>query len=152
MSKKIQKYSSCWEYRENETCDYKIIMTVGNEKNMFLFPFENQIGYRDKNKEFKTFDENTVTDMFGYHSSMKDVNGVDFVGFSYIYGGKVIGEIPSYWNGDKIKFLTKELNSFPKAEKIFLNLLIDDDNRICIPEKLHNLRFDMEKYCQIKES
>ena len=148
-----KKYFGCWEYRENQNSDYKIIMTVGNEKNMFRFPYENQFGYRDKNNEFTLFDNSTVTDMFGVYSTTKDIFGDDFVGFSCIYGGKIIGEIPSYWKGDNIKSLTKNLNEFPKSKKVYINCLVNDRTGERInPDKLYRLRFNLEKYCQITES
>ena len=153
--KKSVLYFSCWEYRENKNSDYKIIMSVGNKNDMFKFPFENKFGYRNKKGEYIPFNESIITDMYSISSIMRDYDNSDYVGFSFLYGGKITNEIPSYWVGDNVKYLTKDLSTFQKSKKEYLESCFfkkDNYHIRFISKRLQNLHYDLEKYCQVTET
>jgi hypothetical protein len=138
-----QTYFSCWEYRENETDEYKIILSLFNnkDKDMFLFPYENKFGHRSE--YFIPNNDKIKIDMFGLLSICKKEYGQDFIGFSFICGGDIIGEIPSHWKGDKVKLLTKKLPDD--------NISIDFNPKTFFYD-MSNLYNEMKSFCRFTET
>jgi hypothetical protein len=95
-----KKYFGCFEYRKDKDSEYQIIISLCNRYDkMFKFPIKN-----------------IPCDPFGIYSQFNcfvDVKEENFVGCNFLYGGEVTGEIPSYWVGDKIKVLSKNVSEFP---------------------------------------
>jgi len=152
------KYFSCWEYRENGNDDFKIILYETSKKKMFRFPYENMFCYKDKNNKLNPLNESIVIDMFGRYPHEREIAAIkgysfnqNYVGFSFLAGGKIIAEIPSYWVGKKVKLLTKDLSSFPKSNKPCLTGLISREG-IFSADRIRRLFFDLEKYCIINET
>jgi hypothetical protein len=104
-------YFSCWEYREDKTSEYKTILSLFDDyEAMFLsFPYENKFGHRGKDLSFIPNNSEIQVDGFGFLSFGRTECGRDYVGFTFLYGGMITRKIPSYWEGDKVKVLTKKL-------------------------------------------
>ena len=134
------KYFSCWEYRENEIGDYKVILSLCKHKNLFRFPFEEYFGYRKKNGEFifndKSMSEkNCVSSMFGITRLNRIKKNIDYTGFCFLFGGQISGEISSNWTGEgNVKDW--------KGEEIIISPFFG----------MGNLREDLETFCVIRES
>ena len=132
------KYFSCWEYRENVNSDYKIILSVCNEKMKFRFPYENIFGYRDMENKFFFYDdsiEKTIElRMFGLFTLERIINQIDYIGFSYLFGGEINGQVSPNWiDNGTIKLW--------KGGEITLSPFFGQGN----------LRKDLETFCQITD-
>jgi len=163
-----KKYFGIWEYREDESSDYGIIMNICN-----------------KDKMFKFHKKNIPCDTFGISS----YNNENFIGCQFLFGGKIINEIPSYWIGDDVKTLTKRIDEFyiPNWNEYLLNIpttmkittkyghyllskgirnkdeffvsvknfnqsKIENMKNEFVTNRLNILEFELEKYCFVTES
>jgi hypothetical protein len=143
--KKEKKYFGCWFYREDNSEPVTILSLHNKYGDMFNFPYEQKFGERNKRGEFCPNNDSIVMDMFGMNSFGKQPHyGILYLntpekvieycneqskltGFSFHYGGKIDGEIPSYWEGGNIKILTKNISGL-------------------------ELRRNLETFCEIRES
>ena len=144
MSRKNEKtYFGCWFYREDNSKPVTILSLHKKYDDMFHFCYEDKFGHRDKKGEFIPNNDSIITCMFGVYSFGKlphygllmSKDSIEnyckeqskLTGFSFHYGGRIIGKIPSYWEGDDIKVLTKNLSG-------------------------KELRKELETFCEISES
>ena len=125
MAKENEQYFGCWMYREKADDSIKTILSLSNnESDILKFPYESKFGKRVKGK-LKLFNKLAFVDMFGAASFSFNNGANPGIGYSFMYGGKIIDDIPSYWVGGDIKEPSKN---------------IDD------------LRSDLEKFCYFTET
>lgn len=127
MSKK-KTYFGCWIYRQ-ENDEPTVILALHKKKDdIFLFPYNDKFGKTIRGI-FIPDSTKTMIDMFGiydfYSDDMfKNIKQSELIGFSFHYGGEIIGKIPPHWEGKNIKILKKDVKTFYVREDLekFCNL------------------------------